>query len=425
MSQLKIALGLCFLCASCFINSVSAQNLVIENARIIVGPGNIIENGSMVVTDGIIAEVSTGQAQSSPPDATLIDGTGMTLVSGYIDNHRHLIGGRSPEAVARFFAEDAETQMLDLLDAGVTTVQSGGDDNQGIQELKRMIDNGEIKGPRIITSYSVPSARMSSETEVRMAVRAAVEAGADSIAEVHYPDVVWPFAPSTQETKNLIAGLDEAQKLGIPFQIHAVSDVSLAATVAMGAQKLIHSVNINWVTDEQAEQVAASGAQVASITGFGSPNFGVFSQDNEPKFRDGNPWPKGIVDAQGVGQEAGYMPVNLRTLYDHGVDVTFATDTRFYAPAAIAHELKTLSLVFSVPDLIQIMGPNSARFIEMGDQIGTLEEGKFADFLVLANNPYDGFWFFLNPVIVVKGGEIMIDERGQPDAGLPIVRYGI
>ncbi len=75
-------------------------------------------------------------------------------------------------------------------------------------------------------------------------------------------------------------------------------------------------------------------------------------------------------DAQGVGQEAGYMPVNLRTLYDHGVDVTFATDTRFYAPAAIAHELKTLSLVFSVPDLIQIMGPNSARFIEMGDQIG-------------------------------------------------------
>ena len=199
----------------------------------------------------------------------------------------------------------------------------------------------------------------------------------------------------------------------------------MAATIGLGARKLIHSVNINWVSAEIAEQVAASGAQVASITGFGSPNFDVFSQDNEPKFRDGNPWPEGIVDSQGLGQEAGYMPINLRTLYDHGVDVTFATDTRFYAPAAIAHEIKTLSLVFSVPDLVQIMGPNSARFIDMDQQIGTLEEGKYADFLVLGHNPYDGFWFLLNPVMVVKGGEIMVDERGQPEAGLPIVRTGI
>ena len=34
---------------------------------------------------------------------------------------------------------------------------------------------------------------------------------------------------------------------------------------------------------------AASGAQVASITGFGSPNFDVFSRDNQPKCRDGKP----------------------------------------------------------------------------------------------------------------------------------------
>lgn len=409
--------------ALCLIQSAAAQNLVVENARIIVGPGNIIENGSMAVTNGVISDVSQGQVQT-PAGATIIDGSGMTLIAGYIDNHRHLIGGRGAERVASFLAEDAATQMMDLLEAGVTTVQSGGDDNEGILELERMIESGEIQGPRIITSYGVPTARMRNEDEVRAAVRAAVEAGADSIAEVHYPDVVWPFAPSEQETKNLAAGLDEAQRLGIPFQVHAVSDIALAATVGLGAKKLIHSVNINWVTPEQADQVAASGAQVASITGFGSPNFDVFSQDNVPRFRDGSQWPEGIVDSQGVGQEAGYMPVNLRTLYDHGVDVTFATDTRFYAPAAIAHEIKTLSLVFSVPDLIQIMGPNSARFINMEDEIGTLEEGKLADFLMLAHNPYDGFWFMLNPVMVFKEGEIMVDKRGEPDAGMPFVRYG-
>jgi hypothetical protein len=43
---------------------------------------------------------------------------------------------------------------------------------------------------------------------------------------------------------------------------------------------------------------------------------------------------------------------------------------------------------------------------------------------VLGGNPYDGFWYFLNPVVVVKGGDIVVDKRGQPDAGKPIVRYG-
>jgi imidazolonepropionase-like amidohydrolase len=320
--------------------------------------------------------------------------------------------------------EQAPTKMMELLEAGITTVQSGGDDNAGILQLKKMIDSGQIKGPRIVSSGGVPTARMKSEAEVREAVQKVVKDGADSIAEVHYPDVVWPYNPTEQETKNLAAGIAEAKKLGVDFQIHAVSDLSMVAAVRMGGKKLIHSVNINWVTKEQAKEVAAAGAQVASITGFGSPNFDVFSKDNKPKFRDGKPWPEGIVDSQGVGQEAGYMPVNLRTLYDAGVDVSFATDTTFYAPAAFAHELKSLNLVFSVPDLIKIMGPNSAKFINKEKDLGTLEVGKLADFVVLGGNPYDGYWNFLTQVVVVKGGQIVVDKRGQPNAGKPIVRYG-
>ena len=241
--------------------------------------------------------------------------------------------------------EQAADRMRELLESGVTTVQSGGDDNAGVLELKRKIESGAMKGPRIIASGQVPTARMKDEDEVKAAVRKVVKDGADSIAEVHYPNVVWPYNPTEQETKNLKAGIAEAKEMGVEFQVHAVSDLSLVAAVRMGAKKLVHSVNINWVTKDQAKEVAASGAQVASITGFGSPNFDVFSKDNKPKFRDGKPWPEGIVDSQGIGQEAGYMPVNLRTLYDAGVDVSYATDTTFNASAALAHELKTLNLV--------------------------------------------------------------------------------
>jgi imidazolonepropionase-like amidohydrolase len=407
------------LCAA----GVSAQNLVVSNARIIVGPGQTIERGAIVVTNGRISSVNAGAAPATPPGATVIDGTGMTVVAGYIDDHRHILQGRG-QGVAQFLKDQAPTRMRELLEAGFTTVQSGGDDNAGILELKRMIDSGQIKGPRIVASGSVPTARLKDESEVRAAVDKVVKDGADSIAEVHYPDKVWPFNPTEQETKNLTAGIDEAKKVGVEFQVHAVSDLSLVAAVRMGAKKLVHSVNINWVTAEQAKEVAAAGAQVASICGFGSPTFDVFSKDNQPKFRDGRPWPSGIIDSQGVGQEAGYMPVNLRTLYDNGVDVSFATDTTFFAPAALAHELKSLNLVFSPTDLIKIMGPNSAKFLDRQKDIGTLEVGKLGDLVVLGGNPFDGYWNFLTAVVVAKGGEVMVDKRGQPDAGKPNVKGG-
>lgn len=422
MKRTIAALSLSLAASLALAGGATAQNLVISNARIIAGPGTVIEKGAVVIRDGRITSVAEGAAPADSQGARVIDATGMTVIAGFIDDHRHIIQARGAEAVATWMKELAADRMRELLESGVTTVQSGGDDNAGIVELKRKIERGEIKGPRVIASGQVPTPRMKDESEVRAAVAKAVKDGADSIAEVHYPNVVWPYNPTEQETQNLAAGIDEARRLGVEFQVHAVSDVSLVAAVRLGARKLVHSVNINWVTKEQAREVAAAGAQVASITGFGSPNFDVFSQDNKPKFRDGKPWPEGIVDSQGVGQEAGYMPVNLRTLYDAGVDVTYATDTTFNAAAALAHELKTLNLVFSVPDLIKIMGPNSAKFIGREKELGTIEVGKLGDLVVLGGNPFEGYWNFLTAVVVVKGGEVMVDKRGQPNAGKPIVR---
>jgi imidazolonepropionase-like amidohydrolase len=191
----------------------AAQNLVVTNARIIVRPGQTIEQGSIVVTNGRISSVGAGAPTGVPPGATTIDGRGMTVMAGFIDDHRHIIQGRGANVPA-WLKEQAPARMMELLESGVTTVQSGGDDNAGVLELKRLINSGQMKGPRIIASGGVPTARMKDEAEVRAAVQQAVKNGADSIAEVHYPAVVWPYAPTEQETKNLAAGIDEARKLG-------------------------------------------------------------------------------------------------------------------------------------------------------------------------------------------------------------------
>ena len=70
------------------------------------------------------------------------------------------------------------------------------------------------------------------------------------------------------------------------------------------------------------------------------------------------------------------------------------------------------------------MGPNSAKFLDREKEIGTVEAGKLADLVVLGGNPLEGYWNFLTAEIVIKGGVIMVDKRGQPDAGKPVTKFG-
>ena len=411
MSRL-LAVSACALLASLAAAGARAQNLVISNARVIVGPGKIVENGTVVVRDGLIASVSA-TAAPAPKGVTAIDGTGMTVMAGFIDDHRHIVNGPADAFIS---SGRAAKEMLETLEAGITTVQSGGDNDAAVLALKKAVDGGQFKGPRIITSGRVPTAGFKSEDEVRAAIRKVIAAGADSIAEVHYP-ILEPAIniPSEQESRNLAAAIDEAKKQHINCQVHAVSPAAMVRSAELGGVKQVHTPQFGWMTEAEAKRVKDAGAQVASCAGFGVPVFGIYNQDNKPTFRDGKPWPSGILNGEGQGREAGYKAVNARTLYDAGVVFGFCTDTQFAAPAAMAHELRALSLTFSPIDLIPVLGPNSAAFIDKTDR-GTLEPGKLADMVVLAGNPLEGYWNLLNPKIVIKGGVIEVDKRPAPAA---------
>jgi imidazolonepropionase-like amidohydrolase len=396
--------------------TAAAQNLVISNARIIVGDGQVIEKGAVVVKDGRIASVTPGAAPTATSGSVRINGTGMTVMAGFIDVHRHLIYGPAE----RYFTEQAADRMRELLEAGFTTVQAGGDDNAAILELKRRVERGEIRGPRILAADRIPIGRMNSDEEVRSAVRAAKSAGYDSIAEVIYPQNPPPAPPTLKETHNLGVALDEAAKISFPVQIHAVSPANMIAAASIGGKKLIHTPHFEWVTEAQADEIKASGAMVSSCTGFGPPVFDVFNHDNKPTFRDGKSWPQGIVSNEGQGREGGLLPINGRTLFDHGVTYAYCTDTNFNATAALNQELKTLNVAFSTLDMIRIMGQNSAEFIDRGKDLGTIQPGKIADIIVLGGNPLVGYWNFMTTEVVVEGGVVVLDKRGQPNAGKPM-----
>src|SRR5271170_351520 len=376
------------------IASLSAQDLTITNARIIGPNGTVIERGSIVVRAGKIASVTAG----APPAASgmTIDAKGMTAMPGFIDGHRHINTGPNEKA-----------QMQALLEAGYTTVLSGGGPADGNITLRDHIDKGLINGPRIIPSGSIRLANNTPES-ARAEVRKMAGMGIKFTGEIALTPVP---GPSDKELETLRAIVDEAKKVGVMVQVHAVSSRAMVAAVDAGVPLLVHLPNKDWVSKEDAKKVAAAGTKVLGTVAFGSPVFGVFADDNKARFRDGKPWPDGIVDGVRLGEEAGYMPVNARTIWDAGAILCHCTHTTYDPKAGLDHELKILNLMFSMPNLIKMMGPNSASYIQMSDQLETLEAGKLADLILLDGDPLEGYWNWLKTKVVVKGGVIVVDKR--------------
>ena len=165
-----------------------------------------------------------------------------------------------------------------------------------------------------------------------------------------------------------------------------------------------------------ADRLTASGTKILATIGFGAPIFGVFAQDNAPRFRDGRPWPASIVDGVRVdgvplGVEGGYTMVNSRTLWDAGAVLGYCTDSTYDPLAGLEHELKTYNAMFSMADIVKLMGPNTASYIGMSDQLGTLEPGKLGDIVLIDGNPLEGYWNMLKTKVVLKGGAVVVDKR--------------
>jgi len=373
---------------------LAAQDLTLTNARIVVGNGTVIERGSIVVRGGKIASVSAGAPSSAA--GRVIDVKGLSAMPGFIDAHRHINTGPNEKA-----------EMQAQLEAGYTTILSGGGPADGNITLRDRIESGAINGPRIIPTGTL---RLNQHTveSARAEIRKMAAMGVKFTGEIALTPVP---GPTEQETTVLREVVDEGRKVGVIVQVHAVSTSAMMAAVDAGVPLLVHLPNKDFTSKEDAKRVAAAGVRVLATIGFGAPVFGVFANDNQPRFRDGKPWPESIVGGVRLGEEAGYMPVNARTLFDAGVVLGYCTDTTYAPLAGLEHELKSFNMMFSMQDMVRIMGPNTAAYIQMGDQLGTLEAGKLADIVLLDGDPLEGYWNWLKAEIVVKSGKVVVDKR--------------
>ena len=109
------------------IPTLAQSNLFILNATIITGTGQTIENGSVLIRDGKVAQI--GSNLSAPSGVEVIDASGKYVMPGIIDHHSHIGGGGNESTSQNSAMVDISDQVVHdtysfftALAGGVTTI---------------------------------------------------------------------------------------------------------------------------------------------------------------------------------------------------------------------------------------------------------------------------------------------------------------
>ena len=190
----------------------------------------VIRDQTVIVRDGLIAEIGDAKKVKVPKDATRVDGTGKYLIPGLVDMHTHLLsdGPEYPDSIA-------PDELRVMVANGVTTIRF----MIGTPELlkyRAQSAKGEIVAPTIFVASPHLTGReqgnnfvVKTPDEARDAVRKSKAAGYDFIKVTTFVE------PSVYE-----AAVDEAAKQNIRVVGHADRQYVTAPGAWKAKQQIEH-----------------------------------------------------------------------------------------------------------------------------------------------------------------------------------------
>ena len=134
--------------------SVDAPVVAITHVRIIDGTGAPARaDQTIVLRDGAIAAMGPSASVAAPAGATVIDGTGKSVIPGLVMLHEHTYYPTGPGVYGQLGSSFTRLYLA----GGVTTMRTAGNTN-GIMDiiLKQRIDRGESAGPAMDATAPVP-----------------------------------------------------------------------------------------------------------------------------------------------------------------------------------------------------------------------------------------------------------------------------
>jgi imidazolonepropionase-like amidohydrolase len=357
---------------------------VFEGARVIVGDGRAaIENATIVVNAGKIAQVGRAADVKAPAGATRVSLTGKTVMPTIVDTHVHTSQPR-----------DALTQDLQRRAYyGVSAVMSLGQDTEAAAfEIKAMPIPGAARlfsagrgmtAPepgRTMAPYWITTA-----AEGRKAVQEQAARKVD-IIKIWVDDRDGKFKKLTPELYGAI--IDEAHRNKLRVTAHLFTLEDAKGLWKAGIDAFAHGVRDRDVDEEFMSMLKTRPAFVLVPN---LPDRGVrtdlswLKESLQPaelqKLEAGN------TDRPEAQTQFGIQARNLAKMNSAGVRIAIGSDGN--NPWAAHVEMADMVAAgMTAAQVIVAATRNGAEFLRMADS-GTIEAGKSADLLVLDANPLD------------------------------------
>jgi len=372
--------------------------------RLIDGTGAAaIENGVLVVRDGRIEAVGTSDSVTVPADAEQIDVSGRTLMPGMVNAHGHVNNIEGLDQVDYTEAQ-VERQLGLYARYGVTTVFSLGGDGPESMTVRDRQDSTDLEQARIYVAGNIVTGP--SPEEAREQVAEVAASGAD-VVKIRIDDNLGSSTKMTQETYQAV--IEAAHEHGLKLTAHMYYLEDAKGLLEAGADLLAHSVRDVAVDDELVTLLRETGVcycptlmrEVSTFAYESRPDWfddEFFSKEVDPAViaaLDSEAWRErsSSASAQTYKAQLEVAKANLKTLSDAGIPIAMGTDT---GPAArfqgyFEHGELALMVEAGLTPMQAIVASTSsaAQCMEVDADLGSLEAGKWADFLVLGANPLD------------------------------------
>lgn len=403
------------------------EHTYIHAGALLAIPGQAIQTEkTIVVADGEIQDILDGYY--SDDDGEIIDLSDKFVMPGMIDSHVHLRSEWSQtlrlDAVTKEDADvayDAAVNAKTTLMAGFTAVQDVGGP-KSIFALRRAINAGKLPGPHIKASGPAVSVTgghgdahgfraeilalwhgstiCDGPADCRRAVRAAVKSGADVIKITATGGVLSNTNAGTEQQffdDELKAIVDTARTMGRKVTAHAHGKGGIEAALRAGVSSIEHGTYLDEATTRLFKKHKAT--LVPTVLAGATVEDWAKNESFLP--------PNSAKKALQVGP---IMKDMLKVAYDNGVNIAFGTDTGVSRHGENAQEFRyMINAGMSEMEAIRAATVVAAEHIGMGDKIGSLEVGKYADLIALEGDPLEDIEELMDVDFVMKGGMVYKD----------------